>query len=70
MKSEKMGAVIGGMKRTKRFSGCTFQRNAHGCGKFSVDIHCANTEENRKRFPSATVVGGSSLWVGTRDWEE
>ena len=69
MKSEKMGAVIGGMKRTKRYAGCRFQRNAHGCGRFSVDIHCDATDENRKRFPDAQNVG-KSLCVGSRDWTE
>jgi len=69
MKSRKMGSVIGGMKRTKRFAGCRFQRNTHGYGQFSVDIHCDNTEENRVRFPDAENVGGS-LWVGAYEWTE
>ena len=69
MTSQKMSAVIGGMKRTKRYAECSFQRNAHGCGRFSVDIHCDATEANRQRFPDAQNVGGS-LWVGSRDWTE
>ena len=67
--SEKMGSVVGALKRTKRYAGCTFQRNAHGCGRFSVDIHCDATDANRERFPNAKNVRGA-LWVGSRDWTE
>ena len=70
MRSEKMGAVIGGLKRTKRYAGCRFSRNAHGCGRFSVDIHCDARDEHRTRFPGASPVGGAALWVGSREWTE
>lgn len=69
MKSKRMGVVIGGMKRRKLYAGCTFQRNAHGSGRFSVDIHCDATDENRQRFPDAQNMDGF-LWVGSLDWTE
>lgn len=70
MKSKLMGAKVSAVRRTKRYAGCHVQRNAHGCGRFSLDIFAEDTPENRAKWPQAERNAQGSLWVGCDDWQE
>lgn len=56
--------------RRKYYRGCRGQLSSHGAGRFSRQIFCDDTPENRVRFnrPNGDGINTTSLCVSDCDW--
>jgi hypothetical protein len=55
--------ILADILRKKIYKGCHGQNSAHGAGRYSIQIFCADTPENRIRFSGAESITRGSLTV-------
>ena len=59
--------IMASTLRRREYAGCHGQTSYHGCGRYSIQIYCRPTPENRKRFPYATPNAEGSFIVADFD---